>query len=224
MKRLPLPFQRASGLGCTPSKKRSQAKLLKTEGILPPPLALVISFLILFCLLVKKGGGKSSAPHLLPTLSLYSLCIFPLFKFSFSAMKTEGSGVMRFGHGVCVGLRGALAWRNSTLARSRAGLSSPPSPPIPCPCSWRRCAGSSRPASEMDMGTSWKPQQPSWGRRRTRSTESVGVPRASAKLKNLKKKIREVRLPRAGGRTGDCGMWSRGRGVVLGGKEIFFFS
>lgn len=41
-------------------------------------------------------------------------------------MKTEGSGVMRFGHGVCVGLRGALAWRNSTLARSRAGLSSPP--------------------------------------------------------------------------------------------------
>lgn len=39
-----------------------------------------------------------------------------------------------------------------------------------------------------------------------------------------KKKIREVRLPRAGGRTGDCGMWSRGRGVVLGGKEIFFFS
>lgn len=39
-----------------------------------------------------------------------------------------------------------------------------------------------------------------------------------------KKKIREVRLPRAGGRTGDCGMWSRGCGVVLGGKEIFFFS
>lgn len=33
---------------------------------------------------------------------------------------------MRFGHGVCVGLRGALAWRNSTLARSRAGLFSPP--------------------------------------------------------------------------------------------------
>lgn len=36
---------------------------------------------------------------------------------------------MRFGHGVCVGLRGALAWRNSTLARSRAGLSSPPAFP-----------------------------------------------------------------------------------------------
>lgn len=33
---------------------------------------------------------------------------------------------MRFGHGACVGLRGALAWRNSTLARSRAGLFSPP--------------------------------------------------------------------------------------------------
>lgn len=96
----------------------------------------------------------------------------------------------------------------------------------PCPCSWR-CDGSSRPASEMDMGTSWKPQQPGWGCRRTRSTEGVGVPGpppgVCAKIKNKKKKkIREVRLPRASGRTGDCGMWSRGRGVVWGGKEIFF--
>lgn len=48
--------------------------------------------------------------------------------------------------------------------------------------------------------------------------------RKNKELKKKKKKIREVRLPRAGGRTGDCGMWSRGRGVVLGGKEIFFFS
>lgn len=34
--------------------------------------------------------------------------------------------------------------------------------------------------------------------------------------------MREVRLPRAGGRTGDCGMWSRGLGVVSGGKRGFF--
>lgn len=31
-----------------------------------------------------------------------------------------------------------------------------------------------------------------------------------------------MRLPRAGGRIGDCGMWSRGRGVVSGGKRNFF--
>lgn len=174
MKRLPLPFQRASGLGCTPSKKRSQAKLLKTEGILPPPphLALVISFLILFCLLVKKGGGKSSAPRLLPTLSLYSLCIFPLFKFSFSAMKTEGSGVMRFGHGVCVGLRGALAWRNSTLARSRAGLSSPPPPPFLVPA-----------AGGDVQGAAGQPRKWTWGPRGSHSSlvgdaEGPGAQRA----------------------------------------------
>lgn len=47
---------------------------------------------------------------------------------------------------------------------------------------------------------------------------------AKIKIKNWKKKESEVRLPRAGGRTGDCGMWSRGGGVVSGGKEIFFFS
>lgn len=54
--------------------------------------------------------------------------------------------------------------------------------------------------------------------------ERWGPPGLRKNKEFKKKKIREVRLPRAGGRTGDCGMWSRGRGVVLGGKEIFFFS
>jgi hypothetical protein len=75
--------------------------------------------------MVKKGGGKSSVPHLLPTPSLYSLCIFPLLKISFSAMKTERR-LWGDAFGICVELRGALAWRNSTLAKSRAGLSPPP--------------------------------------------------------------------------------------------------
>lgn len=134
---------------------------------------------------------------------------------------------MRFGHGVCVGLRGALAWRNSTLARSRAGLFSPP-PPFP-------------PSLSLQLEEMCREQQASLGNGHGDLVEATAAwlgtqkdpehrerwgPPGLRKNKELKKKkkIREVRLPRAGGRTGDCGMWSRGRGVVLGGKEIFFFS
>lgn len=83
------------------------------------------------------------------------------------------------------------------------------------------------------QGTAGQPRKRTWGPRGSHSSligdaEGPGAQRALGspglrKNKELKKKkkIREVRLPRAGGRTGDCGMWSRGRGVVLGGKEIF---
>lgn len=126
----------------------------------------------------EEGGGRSSAPPLLPTPSLY----FFLLYFSFSAMKTEGSGVMRLAMAFVLGLGGALAWRDSTLAKSRVGIFF-----FPSPCS-QRCTGSSRPASEMDMGTSWKPQPPGWGLRRIRSAEGIGVsgppPGVCAKIKN----------------------------------------
>lgn len=37
-------------------------------------------------------------------------------------MKTEGSGVMRLAMAFVLGLGGALAWRDSTLAKSRVGI------------------------------------------------------------------------------------------------------
>lgn len=88
------------------------------------------------------------------------------------------------------------------------------------------------PAAGGDVqGAAGQPRKWTWGPRGSHSSligdaEGPGVQRALGspglrKKKELKKKFREVRLPRAGGRTGDCGMWSRGRGVVLGGKEIF---
>lgn len=119
---------------------------------------------------------------------------------------------------------------NSTLAKSGAGLSPPPPlllpPPLPCPCSWRRCAGNSRPAPEMDMGTSWKPQQPGWGHRRTRSTEGVGVPRASAwgLCKNKELEKIKIRGEATQSRREDRRLWDvvQGRRSGFGGERDFF--
>lgn len=117
-------------------------------------------------------------------------------------------------------------WHGETPRWRSPGLGFlPPSPllfsPFPCPCSWRRCM----------QGAAGQPRKWTWGPRGSHSNlvgnaEGPGAQRASAwglcKDKELKKKkIREVRLPRAGGRTGDCGMWSRGRRVVWGGKRFF---
>lgn len=75
LKRLPpLPSQRASGLGCTPSEKRSRAKLLETEGILPLSLHHLGDFLFdfYFASWSKEEGGDPARPLSFPPL----LCIF----------------------------------------------------------------------------------------------------------------------------------------------------
>lgn len=172
MKRLPLPFQRASGLGCTPSKKRSQAKLLKTEGIIPPSRLGDFFFDFILPLGQERWGEIQLAPSPTHPLFVFSLH-FPPFLIFFFCNEDRRLRGDAFAMAFVLGL--GEHWHGETPRWRDPGLGFPPSP-LPCPCSWRRCAGSSRPTSEMDMGTSWKPQQPDWGRRRTWSTESVGVP------------------------------------------------
>lgn len=139
-------------------------------------------------------------------------------------MKTEGSGVIRLAMAFVLGLGGALAWRDSTLAKSRVGIFFF----LPSPCS-QRCTGSSRPASEMNMGTSWKPQPPGWGLRRIRSAEGVGGLRTSAwglcKNKELKKYIYQ-RGEATQSRREDRRLWDvvQGPRSGFGGEKKFFSS
>lgn len=102
----PLPSQRASGLGCTPSEKRSRAKLLETEGILPLSLHHLGDFLFdfYFASWSKEEGGDPARPLSFPPL----LCIFFPSLFFFFCSEDRRLWGDAFGHGVCVGLGGSI--------------------------------------------------------------------------------------------------------------------
>lgn len=158
LKRLPpLPFQRASGLDCTPCKKRSRAKASRDRRNLGPPPPPPShhhfgGFLFDFYFASwsrEECGGRGIQPSPSPSHPLFVFS--PPVLFFFFCNEDRRLRGDAFGRGVCVGLRGALTWRDSTLAKSRAGIFFFFPLLLPCLCSLRRCAGSSRPTSEMNM-------------------------------------------------------------------------